>query len=347
MQRASAQAAQAQYRQQMQAIREAERIRRQQERARIAGQKEQLTHYHEEQEAEVEARNRDLGESVNRIESILAEALGRDHRLDFEKLKPLLRLPQFDPKSLGQAEPAPRPEDYLPKPLGFFARLVPGANDRHQIAIRDARARFDADVMRQAEGEKARKAALRAETAAHAEAVRDIKETISRQHHEIDELKADYEAGKPDAIRQYFELVLSSEHYPDGWPESVRVAFVAESKQLVVEYDFPGLEIVPEIATYKYIKVKKEIATTQRSDVERRHLYSSVIAQTTLRVVYVLFSADYSGHVESIVFNGTWTRLIKRPGGRCILASLPFEQPEKCLLSSISREWTLRRVLKG
>ena len=304
MQRASAQAAQAQYRQQMQAIREAERIRRQQERARIAGQKEQLTHYHEEQEAEVEARNRDLGESVNRIESILAEALGRDHRLDFEKLKPPLRLPQFDPKSLGQAEPAPRPEDYLPKPLGFFARLVPGANDRHQIAIRDARARFDADVMRQAEGEKARKAALRAETAAHAEAVRDIKETVSRQHHEIDELKTDYEAGKPDAIRQYFELVLSSEHYPDGWPESVRVAFVAESKQLVVEYDFPGLEIVPEIATYKYIKVKKEIATTQRSDVERRHLYSSVIAQTTLRVVYVLFRADYSGHVESIVFNG-------------------------------------------
>ncbi len=81
MQRASARAAQAHYRQQMQAIREAERIRRQHERARMAGQKEQLTHFHEEQEAEVDARNRDLGESVNRIESILTEALGRNHRL--------------------------------------------------------------------------------------------------------------------------------------------------------------------------------------------------------------------------------------------------------------------------
>ncbi len=280
-QRACAQAARVQYRQQMQAIREAERIRRQQERARIAGQKEQLTHFHEEQEAEVEARNRDLGESVNRIESILAETLGRDHRLDFEKLKPFLRLPRFDPKSLGQAEPAPRPEDYLPKPLAFFARLVPGARERHQIAVRDARARFDADVMRHAEREKSREAALRAETAAHAEAVRNIKETVSRQHHEIDELETDYEAGNPDAIRQYFELVLSSQHYPDGWPESVRVAFVPESKQLVAEYDFPGFEIVPEIATYKYVKVKREIATTQRSDFERRRLYSSVIAQTS------------------------------------------------------------------
>jgi restriction system protein len=92
--------------------------------------------------------------------------------------------------------------------------------------------------------EKSRGAVLRAETEAHAETVRKIEETVSRQHHDIDELKTDYEAEKPDAIRQYFELVLSSQHYPDGWPESVRVAFVPESKQLVAEYDFPGFEIV-------------------------------------------------------------------------------------------------------
>jgi restriction system protein len=41
---------------------------------------------------------------------------------------------------------------------------------------------------------------------------------------------------------------LSSQVYPDGWPESFKVAFVPESKQLVVEYDFPGFDIVPEIA---------------------------------------------------------------------------------------------------
>src|SRR5216683_1599013 len=156
MQRASARAARAHYRQQTQAIRE----------------------------AEVDARNRDLAESVNRIESILAEALGRNHRLDFEKLK-----------SPWKAAPAPRPEDYLPKPLGFFARFLPGAKERHHIALRESRAPFDADVMK------------------HAESVRTAKDIISRQHHEIDELKIDYEAGKPDAIPQYFELVLSSEHY--------------------------------------------------------------------------------------------------------------------------------------
>ena len=61
-QRASAQATRAQYRQQMQAIRETERIQRRQDRARTVGEKERLRLFHEEQEAEVEAQNRDLGD---------------------------------------------------------------------------------------------------------------------------------------------------------------------------------------------------------------------------------------------------------------------------------------------
>lgn len=124
----------------MQAIRETERIQRQQDRARTVGEKERLRLFHEEQEAEVEAQNRDLGDSINRIESILTEALGRNHRLDFEKLK-----------SPWKPAPPPRPGDYLPKPLGFFARFLPGAKERHHVALRESRARFDADVMKHAE----------------------------------------------------------------------------------------------------------------------------------------------------------------------------------------------------
>jgi restriction system protein len=304
MQRASAQAARARNRQHIQAIRETERFERQQDRARIAEEKEQLRQFHEDQEAEVDAGNGDLLKSINRLETIMSEALGRNHRLDFNKLKPALKVPTFDPKSFGQAEPAPRPEGYLPPPLGFFARLLPGAKVRHQTEIRESRARFDTDVLRHSEREKSREAALQVQTAAHSETVRKITDTVTSQRREIDELKIDYEAGNPDAIGHYSELVLASQHYPEGWPESVRVAFVPESKQLVVEYDFPGFEIVPEIGSYKYVKAKKQILTTQRSDSECRRLYSSVIAQTSLRVVYVLFNADYSGYLESIVLNG-------------------------------------------
>ena len=105
-------------------------------------------------------------------------------------------------------------------------------------------------------------------------------------------------------MRQYCETVLTAEAFPDGWPQSFKVAYVPESKQLVVEYDFPAFEIIPEIASYKYVKTKQEIVSSQRSESERRHLYSSLIAQTTLRVIHVLFETDYAGHVQTMVFNG-------------------------------------------
>ena len=52
---------------------------------------------------------------------------------------------------------------------------------------------------------------------------------------EVDELKAQVVAGAPDAVVQYFSLVLDGSSYPDGLPRHHRLAYVPESKQLVVE----------------------------------------------------------------------------------------------------------------
>jgi restriction system protein len=113
-----------------------------------------------------------------------------------------------------------------------------------------------------------------------------------------------YEAGEKEGARQYCAAVLSSQSNREGWPDSFKIAFVPESKQLVVEYDFPGFDIVPDVGAHKYVRAKKEITALRRPDAERRRLYAAVIAQTTLRVLHVLFNADYAGHIESIVFNG-------------------------------------------
>ncbi|MFZ0888387.1 MAG: restriction endonuclease [Candidatus Binataceae bacterium] len=154
------------------------------------------------------------------------------------------------------------------------------------------------------EREKARQVALQAARAEDEEKARKLQEKTARRHAEVDALRSDYEGGKKEGVRQYCEAVLSSQSNPDGWPESFKVAFVPQSKQVVVEYDLPGFDIIPEIAAHKYVRSKKEIVTTHRSEAERKRLYATVIAEATLRVVHVLFNADYAGHVESIVFNG-------------------------------------------
>jgi restriction system protein len=303
-QRAAAQVAQAQAR----AEREVERLQRQRERERLAderaNEKEQLRLFHEHQEEDMASRNEDLTETRRQFSNLLRDAVGTDHRLNFEALKKPLKPPEFNSGPLGKAEEAPSPENYLPRSLGLFARLIPGAKSRHQRAIREARIRFDADVEAHRKREKARQFALLYALLEHKEKTQKLAEQAARQRAQVDALQRDYEAGKKEEVRQYGEAVLSSLPNADKWPDTFKVAFVAESKQLVVEYDLPPFEIVPEIAAYKYVRSRKETVATRRSEAERRRTYSNLIAQASLRVVHVLFSADYAGQIESIVFNG-------------------------------------------
>jgi len=289
---------------QIQASREIERLQKQQQRARLASDKERLRIYHETKNEDAETLNLQLAETIAHLGSILSESIGVDHRLPFEKLKSVPQRPPFEPGVLGKIEDAPRRESYLPRPLGFFASLIPGAKARHVLAVREARAKFDADVAEHSEREKSRQVALNAALAEHQGKLKKLEEAAGRQHQEVDSLKTGYENGDRESVRAYCDAALSSQAFQDNGSQSFRLAYVPESKQIVVEYDFPTFEIIPKVAAYRYVRAKKETITTPRSDNERRRLYSSLIAQTTLRVIHVLFGADYAGHLESIVFNG-------------------------------------------
>ena len=68
------------------------------------------------------------------------------------------------------------------------------------------------------------------------------------------ELRARLDAAEPEAIVEYFSLVLEQSSYPGGFPKKHRLAFVPESRQLVVEYELPPISIVPAIRSYRYVK---------------------------------------------------------------------------------------------
>jgi len=89
-------------------------------------------------------------------------------------------------------------------------------------------------------------------------------ERIAAQHAEIDAFQKDLQAGLPRAIVDYFTMILASSVYPEKFPQKVKLAYVPESKQLVVEDDLPTFEIVPEVCSYKYVKTKDSITETSR-----------------------------------------------------------------------------------
>ena len=124
-----------------------------------------------------------------------------------------------------------------------------------------------------------------------------------RQHAEIDAVRSFYESGEKsrfcsNTLRSDARLSIQM----DGRTRSELRSCPSPSK-LVVEYDFPALDIIPELAAYRSSEQRK-IVTSRRSEADRKRLYASVVAQASLRVLYVLFNADYAGHIESVAFNG-------------------------------------------
>jgi len=285
------------------AAREAERAQKAYEQAQRATEKERARLHVESQLAAASARNEQIEHEVACLESLLEGVLETDQSVHFEELKKAPQLPVFAPGPLAVEEPAPEKQTYLPPAPSFFARLLPGGKRRYQEKLRTARERFERDSAAHIERESVRKTRLAEARAEHDRRVAEIRGKVA-EHAEIDKFEKGYTSGLPDAIVDYCDLALRNGSLPESFPNTAKIAYMAESKQLVVEYDLPALEAVPEAASYKYVRAKDAIVPSARPEKELHQLYHSLIAQMTLRALHVLFVADRAGYIQSIVFNG-------------------------------------------
>jgi len=301
-QRERERAARAQMRAQMQAQREADRARKAYERATALAEKERKRLYVESRMAEVEAQNAALEEDVTRLEGILAATLEIDDYLDFEDLKEEPEIPVFQPGAL--AVEAPLPEAETVPPLSWSQKLVPGAKTKHEERVAAAARAWDDAKAEHAENEARRLEELAKAEAAHAATAARMSAEASERNSEIDTFRADFEAAKPDAMVEYFSLVLDASRYPEAFPRAHRLAYVPESKQLVVEYELPTLSVVPDVKTYRYVKARDAVDHSDRPLGQRRSLYAGAVAQIALRTLHELFEADRGNLIETIVFNG-------------------------------------------
>jgi restriction system protein len=98
--------------------------------------------------------------------------------------------------------------------------------------------------------------------------------------------------------------VLEASSYPDGFPQKFKLAYVPESRQAVVEYELPAVEVVPAVKAYRYVKSSDTIADSARPQSQIKALYASVVAQVAIRTPHELFLTDKGGHIDTVVFNG-------------------------------------------
>jgi restriction system protein len=272
------------------------------EKERKASEKEVKLSYLSQRAESTQELNDEIDEKIAGLESLLIDTLSVDDRIRFTDLKINSVLPEFTiPPELRPG--LPLVATVVP-PLGTFEAWIPGAKAKHQHAINDAmhddlaqKEAFD----RAEDGKISQVIHLRQ---THDKLVSVHVETQQRQNAEIDDFEAAYMACDPDAVVAYNQMVLERSEYPEEFPQEARVGYGSDSKELIVEYELPGISIVPAVHEYRYVKTKDVIEAKDRKHTEIKQRYQDVIASLALRTLHEVLEADQSNAISVVTFNG-------------------------------------------
>lgn len=176
---------------------------------------------------------------------------------------------------------------------------------RYEQYVAQARARFEQDWYAAQAAEAERQRRLGEYHGQYLEWVarfrREDEERAARTEESLRRLRS----GEAEAVQEYFSAVLyASAGWPEGFPHRLVAAWEASSRQLVVNWELPGPDVVPATGRVRYVKTDDREAEVARPATERKALYREVLAQSALRVVTELYRADGDGLLASVVLNG-------------------------------------------
>ena len=285
-----------------QAQRNAERQQRELQRAIATAEKDRKRAYAESRQAEAESLTEDAEFRVAELESLLAESLNIHHFLLFSSLKTEPERPIWNPGSLATPFPEPRLADFMPPEPTGLAKVFGKA--KYEAAAAEGRAKYETACRQHGLHEVERESRLEAKKNEWRTAMAQAKQVSDQHNAEVDKFEKDFNEGDPVSIALWYELALKSSDYPEGMDCNCRLAYIPDSRQLVVEYELPAVSIVPPVKNYRYVKTTDQINETARPATQIKQLYASVIAQLALRVVHELFEIDDGRYCDTIVFNG-------------------------------------------
>ncbi|MFI1660279.1 restriction endonuclease [Streptomyces sp. NPDC020472] len=276
--------------------RDAERAQRAYERDVARTQREQRAAYRQQRDADALRRTRELEERVALLEGLLAAGC-RAPAFSVESLRRAEDVEPFSPGPL--ADPVAMPDQRLYQPQSAWT-----PSGRAQ-AERDARARFEHDwyAAQAAEARRVEQlAAYRREYDAWAAA---RLAGIRAHNRGIDGTGEALRSGEAGTVVEYFSAVLfASTAWPEGFPREVSAAYDRAGRGLVLDWDLPGYEVVPEAKGVKYLPSTDQEKEVPRPVTQRRALYRDVLAQSALLAVRELFAADRFGALDGVALNG-------------------------------------------
>ncbi|GGU20305.1 restriction endonuclease [Streptomyces violascens] len=281
---------------QQRAVVQQQRQQRAYERDLARMQREQQAAYRQGRDADARQRTQELEEQVAALSRLLADGC----RAAPFRVASLTRAEEVAPFEPGQlARPVA-----MPDPARYQAQGGWTAGRRAQ-AQQEAQARYQHDWQAAQAAEAHRVQQLTAYRAQYdawaAEQLAEVRTHNAGLARLVDALRA----GEPGAAVDYFSAALyASGAWPEGFPRQVSAAFDRGARQLVLDWELPGVEVVPEVKSVRYVASSDQEKESARPVTQRRALYRDALAQCMLLVLREVFAADEYGCLESVVLNG-------------------------------------------
>ncbi|MER6162897.1 restriction endonuclease [Streptomyces sp. NPDC001868] len=276
--------------------REYERQQRAYQREVARSQREQQAAYRQQREAEARRRTEELDAQVLALEGLLGAGC-RAPAFRAASLTRPERLEPFSPGPLAQPVPMPDPNHY--QALGGWTA------QRRAQAQAEARARFEHDWHAAQAAEAQRQRQLAQYQRQYEQWAEGQRAEIRRHNAGLAQMATALRDGDPEAAVDYFSAALyASPAWPEGFPRGVSAAYDSAARQLVLDWELPRYDVVPEAKTVVYMPSVDQDKERPRPVTQRRALYRDVLAQCTLLVLHDLFAADEFGALESVVLNG-------------------------------------------
>ena len=229
---------------------DAERAQAAMAKAQKAQEREAKRQYQEARDAEALAMTAEVDTKLIALGGLLGQTLSVDDAVSFDSLKDQTPLPEFDGGVLAVPRPAPTRSSI---PFRSTARaegivqLIPGSRKKYEAALaaaNDARAEslaggLNASTRRRCVAGRSKSPSVNLDLAIakrdHDETVAELERERANQHQEIHSFERAFLEGDSEAISKYFSLVFERSPYPEYLQLQFRLAFVPESRQLVVE----------------------------------------------------------------------------------------------------------------
>jgi restriction system protein len=317
-------------------------IRQQQKDAKLLSKQDRLNYFVDRQ-TNAESFNRQLAATNYALANLLPHSLPIDPTIDvnsLKKAKPTHAIFSDRPDLTIGSMPT-RNSAYVP-PLGFFAGLIPGARAKHASRVATAAAEADADY-----AERMRNYETVVQRRAEALSVAIVE--ADEFNGQIDDFNDALNKSQPGAVTRYFELVFLRSNYPAEFQKKYRIAYVKDSRQLVVDYQMPLIdEIIPTTEKYKYTKSADEISETRTPERIRHQHYADAVSSVVLRMLHEVFAADQLKSVDVAAINA-YVDTIDRSTGQNIQpyilsARTTRDEFERLVLQNVDPTACLKRL---